>query len=57
LGPVERRLPSLLRRSNQNRAPGVSAMIVARKPMTMSTTCQGEPPWRLKMPRRSSQLQ
>ena len=43
-GPVERRLPSLPSRSNQNRAPGVSAMIVIRKPMSTSTTCQPEPP-------------
>lgn len=56
MGPVERRLPSLPRRSYQNRAPGVSAMIVIRKPIRTSTTCQPEPPRRLKMPRWSSQL-
>src|SRR5262245_28974968 len=56
LGPVERRLPSRPRRSNQNRAPGVSAMTVIAKPMRTSTTSQPEPPLGLRIPRWSSQL-
>jgi hypothetical protein len=43
-GPVERRLPSLLSRPNQNWAPGISAMIMMRKPARTSTSCQPELP-------------
>jgi hypothetical protein len=43
-GPVARRLPSLLSRPNQNWAPGISAMIMMRKPASTSTSCQPESP-------------
>src|SRR5215469_11565770 len=57
LGPVERRAPILPSRPNQNRAPGVSATIVIRKPMTTSRICQAELPAVLVMPRACHQLQ
>jgi len=43
-GPVARRVPSLLSRPNQNWAPGISAMIMIRKPASTSASCQPELP-------------
>src|SRR5207248_5836982 len=42
-GPLDRRLLSLTTRPNQNWAPGVSATIVARKPMRARMTCHADP--------------